>query len=79
MRTQAALGAEQQRHIDRLLRDFERNGLSLPSQKRDKIKQIQTRMSGTATFGINFRHSARLFARLFKLARRVTRCTVCAF
>ena len=42
---------ESQRFVRRVLRDFERNGLSLPVESRDRIKEIQTRIS---ELGITF-------------------------
>lgn len=37
--------AESQRFVDRLLREFKRNGLHLSEEKRDEIKKIKERMS----------------------------------
>ena len=52
----AKLGAEDQRYVDRLIRDFERNGLSLPDAERDAIKQLQKEIADierTASNNIN--------------------------
>lgn len=39
------LQGEHKRYVDRSIRDFERNGLHLPKDVRDQIKDIQTKMS----------------------------------
>jgi thimet oligopeptidase len=45
------LTGEKKRYLERLLRDFVRNGLALPVEQQKRIKEISTRMS---TLGIQF-------------------------
>ena len=40
-----ALGGEQARFLERILRDFKRNGLHLGEENREKIKEIKEKMS----------------------------------
>lgn len=41
-----ALKPDEQRVLTRMLRDYERNGLGLPKEKRDKVKELKTKLSG---------------------------------
>ena len=40
-----SLDAESQRYVDRILRDFNRNGMGFPQEKREQIKALLTKIS----------------------------------
>jgi Zn-dependent oligopeptidase len=43
--TTERLNSDQQRYLDKLLENFERNGLALPPDKQKQLKEIKTRIS----------------------------------